>query len=246
LPLVQQGHDHQERRSGVGRWGRVTGGTAAMAPSAPAVPRERRGIIATMAEHVTKSARTRARILDAAAVVFREQGYGARLADIAERAGIQTGSLYYHFASREELVSEILHLGIETAWQHVRAGVDAAPPDASALERLAIAVRAHTMAVLELSDYASAQVRIVGQVPPAVAEAHHRDQRTYGEYWNDLFEAARAADELAPGVDLFAVRMLAFGAMNWTAEWFGRQRVVDAATVADQAVTVLVHGVARR
>jgi TetR/AcrR family transcriptional regulator, cholesterol catabolism regulator len=199
-----------------------------------------------MAEPATKSARTRARILDAAAVVFTEQGYGARLSDIAARAGIQTGSLYYHFASREELVNEILHLGIATAWEHVRTAVDALPADTSPVERLSAAVRAHTMAVLTISDYASAQARIVGQVPPGVAEVHRRDQRKYGEYWNELFEAAHAAGELAPDIDAFAARMLAFGAMNWTAEWFGRQRGIDAASVAEQAVGVLIGGIARR
>jgi AcrR family transcriptional regulator len=199
-----------------------------------------------MAEPVTKSARTRARILDAAAVVFRDQGYGARLSDIAEQAGIQTGSLYYHFASRDELVNEILRLGIETAWQHVRAAVAATPPGAPPIERLAVAVRAHTMAVLALSDYASAQARIVGQVPPTVAEVHRQAQRAYGEYWNDLFDAAACAGELAPGIELFAARMLAFGAMNWTAEWFGHQDGADAATVAEQAVDLIIRGVARR
>jgi AcrR family transcriptional regulator len=61
-------------------------------------------------------ARTRRRILDAAAEVFSEQGYGARLSDIAERAGMKTGSLYYHFDSREDLVAEVLRLGIDGAW----------------------------------------------------------------------------------------------------------------------------------
>jgi AcrR family transcriptional regulator len=41
------------------------------------------------------------KILDAAAEVFSEQGYAARLSDIAERAGMKAGSLYYHFDSRE-------------------------------------------------------------------------------------------------------------------------------------------------
>ncbi|MSW20533.1 MAG: TetR family transcriptional regulator [Actinobacteria bacterium] len=59
-----------------------------------------------LTEPRTKSERTRTRILDAAAAVFSEQGYGARLSDIARHAGIQTGSLYYHFSSREELVDE--------------------------------------------------------------------------------------------------------------------------------------------
>ena len=76
-----------------------------------------------MAERLTKSERTRQRILDAAAKVFREQGYAnARLADIAELADMQTGSLYYHFDGREDLVAEILRLGVETSWQHVRDG----------------------------------------------------------------------------------------------------------------------------
>ncbi len=194
----------------------------------------------------TKSARTRERILDAAASVFRTQGYAARLSDIAERAGIRTGSLYYHFGSREELVAEILRLGIENAWNHVRTAVEALPPDASALERLSTAIRAHTMAVLELSDFASAQTRIVGQVPPALASDHRRAQRRYGLYWNGLLEAAREAGELDADLDLFTARMLAFGAMNWTAEWSVAQHGADPTAIADQAVAVLVGGLARR
>ena len=69
----------------------------------------------------------------------------ARLSDIAELAGMQTGSLYYHFDFREDLVAEILRLGIETSWQHVRDAVDALPAGATPLERLAAAIRAHTL-----------------------------------------------------------------------------------------------------
>lgn len=198
-----------------------------------------------MTERVTKSARTRQRILDAAAVVFREQGYAnARLSDIAERAGIQTGSLYYHFDSREALVAEILHLGIETAWHNVRAAVDTLPPSASPLDRLSTALRAHTLAVLEISDCSSAQAKIVGQVPPDVARPHRAEQRAYGNYWNELLLDAQQGGAIAPDADLFAIRMLAFGAMNWTAEWFTPGRSGEAAAVADQAVRLILHGIA--
>ncbi|MCO4835830.1 MAG: helix-turn-helix transcriptional regulator, partial [Acidimicrobiaceae bacterium] len=108
----------------------------------------------------TKSARTRKRILDAAAAEFRQAGYNARLVDIAERAGIQAGSLYYHFASREELVAEILQLGLATAFAQVRQAVeelDGSDIESDSRRRLETAIRAHTMAVLEQSDYASAQ-----------------------------------------------------------------------------------------
>ena len=198
-------------------------------------------------ERLPKSARTRQRILDAAAKVFREQGYAtARLSDIAERVGMQSGSLYYHFASREELVAEILHLGIETACGHVRKAVDALPDEATPLERLATAIRAHTMAVLEISDYTSAQARIVGQVPEEEARVHTVDQRRYGEYWHALWVAAREAGQIDAGLDLFTVRMLAFGAMNWTAEWFNAQRGADASSVADTAVAMILDGVIGR
>ena len=198
-----------------------------------------------MAEPQTKSERTRQRILDAAAKVFREQGYAnARLSDIAELAGIQTGSLYYHFTGREELVAEILHLGIQRAWDHVRAAVDARPADAPPIDRLATAIRAHTTAVLEISDYSSAQARIVGQVPPEVFKEHLVEQRAYGAYWNDLIGAAVDAGELQPGIDPFVARMLVLGALNWTAEWYQAGRGLSADAVAEQAVAMVLHGLA--
>ena len=52
-----------------------------------------------------KSDITRQAILDSAARAFRLSGYsGARLSDIAAGAGMQAGSLYYHFDSREALL----------------------------------------------------------------------------------------------------------------------------------------------
>src|SRR5215216_7025695 len=88
----------------------------------------------------TKSTRTRRRILDAAAEVFSEQGYGARLSDIADRVGMKTGSLYYHFDSREDLVAEVLRLGIDGSWDQVAAAVDRLPSTVTPLDRLATAI----------------------------------------------------------------------------------------------------------
>ncbi len=193
-----------------------------------------------------KSDRTRERILDAAAEVFSEQGYSARLSDIAERAGMKAGSLYYHFDSREDLVSEILHRGIQRSFDHVRDAVDAMPADAPAIDRLATAMRAHTMAIVERSAYASAQARIVGQVPPAIAAEHQRDQRRYGEYWNEMFEEAVAEEDVAPGADLFVMRMLTFGAMNWIAEWASLAGKRSPEAIADQTVATLIDGIRAR
>lgn len=199
-------------------------------------------MIPPVTAHPTKSARTRQRILDAAARIFSEQGYAnARLSDIAELAGIQTGSLYYHFDGREDLVAEILRLGIEMAWTRVRTALDALAHDAAPIDRLAAAIRAHTLAVLEKGEYASAQARIAGQVPADVRRSHLADQRAYGAYWNELFAASQAAGQLRADADLVIVRMLTFGALNWTSEWFSPDRVT-ATTVADQAVALVING----
>ena len=51
---------------------------------------------------------TRERLLQAAQELIEEGGYGAAsVAAIAERAGVASGTLYRHFASKEELFVEV-------------------------------------------------------------------------------------------------------------------------------------------
>ncbi|MBW8484023.1 TetR/AcrR family transcriptional regulator [Actinomadura parmotrematis] len=52
--------------------------------------------------------RNRAILLDVAAEVVAEQGAQASLRDIARRAGVGMGTLYRHFATREELLGALL------------------------------------------------------------------------------------------------------------------------------------------
>jgi len=49
--------------------------------------------------------RNRARLLEAADVVFAERGAAASLEEIAQRAGVGIGTLYRHFATREALLA---------------------------------------------------------------------------------------------------------------------------------------------
>lgn len=197
-----------------------------------------------MAVPPSKSERTRLRILDAAAKVFSERGYsGARLVDIAAEAGIQTGSLYYHFDSREALVEEVLRLGIERAFDATRSRVEALGPGAPPIERLRTALRAHIGTILAKGDYASAHARIIGQVPEEVQKRNYADQQAYGEYWSTLIAEAEEAGELRPGFDLYVVRMLLFGAMNWAAEWYRPSRG-SPELIAEHLVSMVLDGLA--
>jgi TetR/AcrR family transcriptional regulator, cholesterol catabolism regulator len=57
----------------------------------------------------TRSSARRDQILDTATSVFAEKGIiAATVRDISERAGILSGSLYHHFASKAEIIVDIL------------------------------------------------------------------------------------------------------------------------------------------
>ena len=67
-------------------------------------------------------------VLDVAARLFREQGYGSvSLRKIAEAAGIKAGSIYYHFGSKDEIVARVLDAGIQVVHESMRQAVSALP-----------------------------------------------------------------------------------------------------------------------
>lgn len=72
---------------------------------------------------------SRERILDAAERLFSEQGVGgASLREIAAAAGVQPGSIYFHWKTKAELIREVFRRRL-------------APLDAERLRRLAAAER---------------------------------------------------------------------------------------------------------
>ncbi|MFD7781634.1 ScbR family autoregulator-binding transcription factor [Streptomyces nojiriensis] len=56
-----------------------------------------------------RAVRTRRAILEAAAVVFEDRGYGAaKLTDIVKLANVTKGALYFHFDSKEDLAQAVI------------------------------------------------------------------------------------------------------------------------------------------
>jgi AcrR family transcriptional regulator len=79
------------------------------------------------------AAETRERLLRAAADVFAERGYdGARVADIARAAGVSSGAMYAHFASKADLLVGALR----AHGQGQLADMLAADPDRSVTDML--------------------------------------------------------------------------------------------------------------
>ena len=189
---------------------------------------------------LSKSEATRERILDAAARTFREKGYAAaRLVDIAALADTQAGSMYYHFDSKNQLLDEVLDRGIQRVSGAVRERVAALPAEASHRDRLLAAVSAHLDYILRFDDYASANIRLFGQVPVAIRRRHLRKHRAYAGYWRRLLEDAQAAGEIHRDADLSLARLSLFGMMNWSLEWYRPGRLSIAELAENMCHTVL-------
>ncbi|MFZ2174689.1 MAG: TetR/AcrR family transcriptional regulator [Rhodococcus sp. (in: high G+C Gram-positive bacteria)] len=193
----------------------------------------------------SKSALTRQRILDSAAYVLSLKGFaGTRLADVAAHAELQAPAIYYYFKSREELIEEVMFVGIASIRAHVTEVLEALDPDTRPIDKIAAAVEAHLRYELSISDYTTAAIRNGGQMPEHLRERHETERTKYGNEWQALYQAAKEAGELREGLDIRAARMLVIGALNWASEWWNPQRGGSLAALVDTAQSIVLHGIA--
>jgi TetR/AcrR family transcriptional regulator, cholesterol catabolism regulator len=87
---------------------------------------------------------TSGRIWGAAVDLFWERGYHATsMREIAERSGVQAGSLYHHYGSKEALLFEVMAAFMQELQGRV---LDAVSRSIGPAERLAAAVETHVVA----------------------------------------------------------------------------------------------------
>lgn len=163
---------------------------------------------------------SRLQILDAAARLFRDQGYAATtLRQIAKAAKMKAGSIYYHFSSKDEILHAVLDIGERAAMTAVKQRLEALPEGASGRARIEAAIEGHLAALLEQSLYWSANIRVFGQLPDHIKRRHRRQRDEYARLWDDLFFEARKAGEIRSNISVAPLRRFVLGALNWTVEW---------------------------
>ena len=107
-------------------------------------------------------------ILDAAARLFCTQGYqGTTVRDIARSVGMLPGSLYCHFATKDDLLAAVHVRGVDRICAAVEAGVARCTEPWARLEAACVA---HLEAILRDDDYARVVVRVRPSDAPAVAD----------------------------------------------------------------------------
>jgi TetR/AcrR family transcriptional regulator, cholesterol catabolism regulator len=191
----------------------------------------------------SKSAVTRARILDAAARVLSVNGYaGLRLTDVAAEAEIQAPAIYYYYTSRDELIEEVMWAGIADMREHVVSALSELPDGTPPLDRLLAAAEAHLRHALEISDYTTASIRNAGQVPLSIRKRQIVEEERYGEVWRRLINDLAREGGLRPELDLYIAQMLVLGSLNWAVEWWNPRRGSLEAVVAN-AQSFIRHGI---
>jgi len=176
-------------------------------------------------------------ILDAAAQLFRQKGYRVTsMRDIAAASGMLAGSLYYHFASKEELLVAVYAEGVRRISVSVRAVL---ARDLDPWARLEAVCAAHLAALLEDSDYAQVVIRVRPDDAPDVADRLIALRDDYER----LFTQALTRLPLVPRTDRRSLRLMLLGALNWSQTWYRSGRD-SPEVIARQFVRLLRHQLA--
>jgi AcrR family transcriptional regulator len=155
----------------------------------------------------TEARRTeaRARIVRAALELVARGGYReAQVAAVAKRAGVATGTVYRHFPSKADLLTEVFR----TASQHEVDAVAAATEAAGAGAADRIVAAAETFARRALRGRRLAWALLAEPVDPAVEAERLVFRRAYADVFAHAIADGTAGGELPPQDAGLTARML--------------------------------------
>ena len=181
----------------------------------------------------------RGRLLRTAAGRFRAQGYAATtVRDIAADLGIQSGSLFHHFRSKDDILFAVMQTVVEAMNADLTEAL-ATAPDTRARVRALIAVE---LAYLHgpASDATAVLFHEWRALPPE-RQAFLMDGRDrYFGAWHRVLAQAHAEGLTALRPDI--LRQFLHGALAWTSFWYDPAGAMSREALIDQALTLALDG----
>ena len=178
----------------------------------------------------------RKELLRAAAHLFVEKGFEATTTrDIANAVGMRSGSPFYHFRSKQDLLKAAMAEGLETGYHRLQAAIEGIDEPE---KRLRILIRTHLSNLLE-GECEAPMLLFESRSLDAAARAEiaaitDRYQKPWQETLDELAASGRLKSAQAP------VRLLLFGMLNWTPQWYRADGGLSLDQMADCVMTLLL------
>jgi AcrR family transcriptional regulator len=178
-------------------------------------------------------------LLRVCARLFREQGFdGTSIRDISQAAGMHSGSPFYHFKTKQEMLVAVMEQGLTEGLHHLEA-VAATP--LAPQEKFRRLVRAHLETLCgDGRDFIPVMLYDWRSLTPANRRRVIALKDRYDALWQKVTDALQAEGVMAGDAQL--ARLFTFGVLNWTARWYhaGGRKSLD--EIADEAARFLLRG----
>ena len=189
-----------------------------------------------------KQDRRRSDILDAAAAVFAERGYfNTSMKDIADRLGMQPGSLYHYYPSKEAALEEMCRLSAIEFCEGLRA-IHAKGGTASAMVREGM--------LAHLTSKRRAYVEIFAfsrrNLPPGIVDDLNNLARAYRQIWRKIFLHGAESGEWREGLDPDIAADAVLALCNSAAATLSRRKSADPRKAATMWVDIFLDGTRRQ
>ena len=197
----------------------------------------------TASAQAPQPATRREELLELAAAMFAERGLRATtVRDIADAAGILSGSLYHHFSSKEEMVDEVLRSFLDWLFDRYQLIIDTEPNPLARLEGLFMAsfdaIEHHHAEVVIYQDEAK---RLSGQERFAYIDELNRRQR---KMWVDLLNQGIDQGYFAPDINVDLVYRFIRDTTWVSVRWYQPGGPLTAEQVGRQYLSIVLGGIA--
>ncbi len=175
-------------------------------------------------------------VLDEAARLFRTKGFEATsVRDIARAVGMLPGSLYCHFATKEELLAAVYVKGVAQISEAVQTVVKR---HTDPWDRLEAACVAHLQSILHDDDFAQVVIRVRPADVPAASQKLIDLRNRYEALFITLIKAL----PLPRATDRRALRLMLMGALNWSQAWYHPNGKFGPRAIAHKFIALLRQG----
>jgi AcrR family transcriptional regulator len=185
----------------------------------------------------------RTELLDIAARLFAERGLRATtVRDIADAAGILSGSLYHHFDSKESMVDEILRGFLDTLFERYRAIIAERRGPRATLEGIVVAS-------FEAIDAQHAAVAIYQAEARRLAEqprfGYIRERLTeFRGMWHDVLQAGVKDGSFRPDLDVELSYRFLRDTVWVGVGWYRPGGKLSIDDISQQYLTIVLDGIA--